>query len=363
MFRRGLALTLVLGMASVVQAGAVLEAVPSPSSNPYNPCGYYDVGEVVTVEFFLNQAPPDVDQELRMVHVRLDGTDAALGLGSFAWDSTFATAHYTDVDPAAGPAGVSAAYTYEVDTDLGPNPAAQLTLPGGGSAVSIGTMDVTMPGTAGDYILDTTGSEVSFGFEIAADPTAVTYWSTGGTTTLSVIDQALIATATADQKNLWRTEKNIARFTFDTDLGAVGAVALAGQVEVVELLAGGAFGADISANFNFFIEDAGAGPKVLMLQDTGANMPEAWYAIRNVGAWGAVAPFVVQYRVIPGDADDNGFVTPTDVGVINDAIGPQFVDDSRFDVTGNTFVTPTDVGLANDNIGPGPQKPSGHECD
>jgi hypothetical protein len=299
-----------------------------------------------------------------MIHIRLDGTDAALGLGTFAWGPTeFASAHYIDDDPGAGPAGVSAVYTYVVDTDLGPNPAAQLTLPGSGSAVSIGTMDITMPGTAGDYILDTTGSEVSFGFEIAADPTAVTYWSTGGTTTLSVIDQALTATTPDDQKGLWRTEKNIARFTFDTDLGSVGPVALAGQVEIVELLAGGAFGADISANFDFFIEDAGAGPRVLMLKDTGANMNKAWYSIRNVGAWGAVAPFVVQYRVAPGDADDNGFVTPVDVGLVNGNIGPAGVDDSRFDIDGNNFVTPTDVGLANTNIGPGPFKPTGHECD
>jgi len=178
-----------------------------------------------------------------------------------------------------------------------------------------------------------------------------------------MIDQALTSATPVDQKSLSRVQMNIAKLTFDTDLGAMGPVALAGQIEIVQLLANGVLGADLSASFTFEIADDGGGnPRLLKVKDTGANMSEAWYAIRNVG-WAVVPAFEVQYRVLPGDIDGNGFVLSNDVAAVNAAFGPCPTGDCPEDLDGNNFVLSNDVAAANANFGPGPVKPSGHDCD
>ncbi len=378
MWKRGIAVSLVLGLASVAQGGAVVELKPSCSSNPYNPLGYYDAAEVVTVEVFVGQTG-GTDHLIRLVRLNMDETDGNLAIGPVDWVTDDAS-HYEDGDLAGGPDGVATAYYYEEDTNLGPNPVAQLTLPGDGE-VKVAEFSVTMPVTEGDYMLDVVvaASAVAFGFD--CDPTStvcdrfamdgdvpVTIWYggvdlTGGELMLHMIDQALTSATPVDQKSLSRVQMNIAKLTFDTDLGAMGPVALAGQIEIVELLAGGVLGGDLSASFTFEIADDGGGnPRLLKVKDTGANMSEAWYAIRNVG-WAVVPAFEVQYRVLPGDIDGNGFVLSNDVAAVNAAFGPCPTGDCPEDLDGNNFVLSNDVAAANANFGPGPVKPSGHDCD
>lgn len=182
MLTRAFALSVVVGLASVAQAGAVLDLVVPDSANPLNAAGVYDPGETVTVALRLGQAGGD-ERLLRLVHLHFDNTDGALGMGAFDWLSDDAT-HYQDESPgpasAGDPAGVASAYYYESDTDLGPNPARQLTLPAGGD-VLVATLEVTMPEFAGVYVLDalSAASSVSFGFEIPLDPTFVTFLRPG----------------------------------------------------------------------------------------------------------------------------------------------------------------------------------------
>ena len=89
----------------------------------------------------------------------------------------------------------------------------------------------------------------------------------------------------ANQGSLWRSRKNISRITFDRDLPSTPT---AGQIEINELLPGGAFGPDLSSSFTFDAE----GGRVLRIQDTGATLQHRkWYAIRNVGNWPGMARF------------------------------------------------------------------------
>ncbi|MGB2984396.1 MAG: hypothetical protein WBE26_00820 [Phycisphaerae bacterium] len=374
MFTRGLAVFLSLAVVSVAHAGALVELEPSVPANPFNPCGYFAPGETVTVKVYLTQDPVDVDHYLRLIQLDFRNSDAALGLpASGTWVAT--TNHFAFTD-----AMNQLSNTFKGDTTtpyLELDVANQFLLPGDGSRVEVGQFDVTMPGTEGDYLLDVMnsaataadeGAQVRFGFSL---PTmeSITVWRaetgdlTDGTYTLHVINQAMISTVPVDQKSLSRVQKNIAKLTFGTDLGAVGPVALAGLVEVVQLLPNGVLGGDLSASFSFDIaNDGGGDPRVLVVKDTRANMSEAWYALRNTG-WGVVPAFEVQYRVLPGDIDGNGFVLPNDVSAVNAAIGPCPTGDCPEDLDGNNFVLPNDVSATNANIGPGPAKPSGHECD
>ena len=384
MFARGLAVCLTLAIASVAQAGAVFELLPSPPQNPYNPCGYYAPGEVVTVELFARQSTVGDDQYLRLVQLDFSDSDSALGLpAAITWAAT--DRHFALIQDEGGTAKrFSNTFRGKVPPldpapeDLGLDITRQLLLSGSSfTSEKVGEFDVTMPGAVGDYVLDVVnsdeshpdkGGQVRFGYSLIMTE-YITVWRadtgdlTGGTFTFHIIDQALIASSPGNQKSLSRVQKNIAKLTFDTDLGAVGPVAIAGQVEVVQLLAGGALGGDLSASFSFEIaNDGGGDPRVLVVKDTGANMSEAWYAIRNVG-WGVVPAFEVQYRVLPGDIDGNGFVLSNDVAAVNAAFGPCPTGDCPEDIDGNNFVLSNDVAAANANFGPGPPKPDGHDCD
>ena len=160
-----------------------------------------------------------------------------------------------------------------------------------------------------------------------------------------------------DQGTLWRSQKNITRLTFDGDLRSTPAP---GEIEINEMLPGGVFGADLSASFTIDVE----GGTVLRLQDTGATLEHRkWYAIRNIGGWGAVNDFEIQYLLQMGDADENGIVISLDVGAVNSGI-PCFVncgDDNRLDIDGDGRIISLDVGVVNGHIGSfSVPKPDGH---
>jgi len=158
---------------------------------------------------------------------------------------------------------------------------------------------------------------------------------------------------------LWRTTRQVIRLTFDGPLPVTPPTGT--ELDIVELLPAGAFGADLlPGTFQLTIE----GGNVLKIREsaTGSTVlaDNHWYAIRNTGAWAGVANFEIHFPVNVGDSDGNRFTTPADVGQVNAAPnGPQ-PDNSRFDINGDAFKTPADVGLANANQGPPPAKPTGH---
>ena len=168
----------------------------------------------------------------------------------------------------------------------------------------------------------------------------------------------LTASAPAHQGTLWRTAKNIIRLTFDQDLAAAPA---AGQIVIQELLAGGGFGPDLAAGFTFTID---TDPKVLKIRETATSLTHRkWYAIRNTGGWTGVANFEVQYVVLMGDVDNNGFVQNLDAGAIYPNVSPlPKPDDYRYDVDGNGFCQNLDAGGVFPRVSPLPKptKPSGH---
>ena len=168
----------------------------------------------------------------------------------------------------------------------------------------------------------------------------------------------LASAAPATQGTMWRTAKNIIRLTFN---GNITAAPTAGQIVIQELLDGGAFGADISAGFTFAID---TDTKVLKIRETATSFTHRkWYAIRNTGGWTAAANFEVQYVVLMGDVDNNGFVQNLDAGAIYPNVSPlPKADDYRYDVDGNGFCQNLDAGAVFPKISPLPKptKPTGH---
>ena len=173
----------------------------------------------------------------------------------------------------------------------------------------------------------------------------------------------LIGAAPASQGTLWRTARNIIRLTFDRDIG----MPAAGQVVVEPLLTGGAFGADLSAGFTFAVENdpnQGNQPRILRIRENATSVAHrAWYSVRHTGAWIGVDNFEVQYVVLMGDVDNNGFVQNLDAGAIYPNVSPlPKPDNYRYDVDGNGFCQNLDAGAVFPRISPLPKptKPTGH---
>ncbi|MFH0981560.1 MAG: right-handed parallel beta-helix repeat-containing protein [Planctomycetota bacterium] len=178
-----------------------------------------------------------------------------------------------------------------------------------------------------------------------------------------------------DQGTLWRTAKNCVRLTFDSNISAPGA----GQVWIQELLAGGAFGGDLSGGFSFTVEnDGGGNPRVVRIRDNDATLAHRkWYGIRNLGGWCGAAPFEVQYVTLRGDVNNDGFVKNADASAIYPHVSPQQVPDccaweydpgdpadrGRFDVNGDCYVKNADASAVYPYVSPLPKppKPSGHD--
>jgi len=406
MLVRNLAMVLSLAMASMVQAGAVVELVATPTK------ATYAQGEVVDVQVFLRQDAAGPDHFLRQIQFDFNATDAALAPGIVlprthirtalstddinfwyfgsttrcaAVDATCGEKHFiiqdlaTTINPGAGIMSV----TYGIDNfdntvQLTKNVQMQIVLPGDGTAVKVGEMNVTMPSADGPFVLDVLnaaeanvdkGGQLRYGFSLAGTE-PITRWSanggqvTGGTSTFVVGGgggaAALVSSDPACGVSWPRSANNFAMLTFDGDLTAPGA----GEVEIRELLAAGAFGADLSANFTFSIVNDGGGlPRILRVVENGTQLTDRkWYAITDNG-WTGVDAFKVDIVHLIGDADGNGRVLGADAGLINSRISPLPQVDSRMDTDGSGRVLGADVGLANSKISPlAVPKPSGHAC-
>lgn len=181
---------------------------------------------------------------------------------------------------------------------------------------------------------------------------------------LNPIDLAvpnLIATSPAANESLWRTNLNIARFTFSSNITAPAS----GDILIQKLQPSGGFGSDLSAGFEMTVEnDINGNPRILKIVDT--DLPDfihrQWYSVRNTGGWAEVANFNVHYVVQVGDANNDGEVLDADANLINTVI-PDFMaaDDERRDIDGDGRVLNDDVGFGSAII---PSftvsKPSGH---
>lgn len=418
---RGLALGLVLAAASAVQAGTQIRLVPqNVSSNLLNPLGHYLPGEVVNVNVYAVQTPAGPDHLLRLAKFHFDATSPQLTIGSIAFGAYKATGHYVDESLAAGPAGIAVAYTFANAANLGPNPTNQLLLPGNGTAAAlIGSFTVTMPAAAGSYTLDLMNAAganndvkaaVTYGFGCApATPCAnglhpddvfpVTTdrpgaGLTGGTLSLTTNTPtvlvagvpatppqgaAITVTHPLDGGNLWRSSQQVIRIAFSANIGAVGAIPCTG-LEIRELtagptpatganFAGGLLGADLVAGFTCSVEadpNQGNAARILRIIDANpANLfHRRWYTVQNVGGFAGAARFRMDYRLMAGDADNNGLVNAADVGNVNGSQAPfsALLDQKRADIDGNRIVNAVDIGLANGNIGMGGflAKPAGH---
>ena len=132
-------------------------------------------------------------------------------------------------------------------------------------------------------------------------------------------------------------------------------------MEIRELLANGQFGSNLSSSFTFTIED----DNVLRVEEDGTVLDnETWYAVLNDGGWSGVADFQMDYVVVRGDADNDGYTAAddaADIWAMRD-LDP-VPDDSRYDIDANGDINALD---ANDAWGyrgsTAPEKPSGHGC-
>jgi hypothetical protein len=156
-----------------------------------------------------------------------------------------------------------------------------------------------------------------------------------------------------------RIRNNVLRLAFACDIS----VPVAGEVQIRELLAGGAFGTDISDKFTFSVE----GDNVLrILEDEQGSMEvlsnQAWYGIRNFATWPGVDSFVMDYVVVYGDVNNSRFNDFGDLSDIQGSQGPA-ADDSRYDVNASGFVDFGDISDAFTFNGSfAPAKPAGHAC-
>jgi len=155
----------------------------------------------------------------------------------------------------------------------------------------------------------------------------------------------LVGRSPDEGSTLWRSNHNVVRLEFDRDI----VLPEIGQLEIVKMLPGGGWGIDQTSNFALSIENDTAGyPRVLRIfQHSLALEHGSWYAIRSTGDWAGVAPFVVEYAVAVGDADDDNSVLNSDLSYINAAAPTMDVGDSdRRDIDGDGAVTIEDVDRA-----------------
>lgn len=197
------------------------------------------------------------------------------------------------------------------------------------------------------------GSE-EFWATIAATP------GTSDPLTMTVQTATSVAVASsfpAGDTRLWRNTKNRVRITFTGNVSAPGA----GDIQVRELLEGGAFGSDLSGSFTATVNGAD-----LVLTDNASTLVNRkWYRVSNPGTWGGVDAFGIDFFVQAGDANNDGFVNFGDLGAINPFIPtlPDGINETnmRGDINGDGFINFSDMTAANNFI-PGlpSEKPLGH---
>ncbi|MFH0981257.1 MAG: dockerin type I domain-containing protein, partial [Planctomycetota bacterium] len=86
-------------------------------------------------------------------------------------------------------------------------------------------------------------------------------------------------------------------------------------------------------------------------------------AVARDGGWASVAPFEVQYVVMMGDVDNDGFVKNADASAVYAHVSFLPVpDDSRYDINGDGYVQNADASAIYPRVSflRKPTKPSGH---
>jgi len=204
-----------LVVASSVFAGARVDLVPDQA-------GPYAFGDTIRVSVFLSRTDPGADILLRSVLFDLEPTDVRLTVvlpiihpGSAAplpiafWDfgsmpscannaSNCGYSHFVD-DDLAGVAPGILSITY---SGTSPSLTRQIRLPGDGTAIRIGVIDVTIPAESGAFVLDVLnpgsnnadrGGELRFGFGVQPDDPVTTWRAefgeiTGGTLIFQTTD-------------------------------------------------------------------------------------------------------------------------------------------------------------------------------
>ncbi len=192
MFSRSLALCSVFALATVAQGGVDVQLVPTPNSAQYPP------NSVVQVDVRLVQTGGS-DQNIRMIEFDTQTTNSLLTLamplthnrgtpapaddinfwffGSrpncVSTPSTCGSDHYIDDDLPAGPVDTRVNVLSMAFHALSPNQN-QIVLPGGGTPVTVGKLQVTLPALAGSYTLNLMnkndlgadrGARLDFGFD------------------------------------------------------------------------------------------------------------------------------------------------------------------------------------------------------
>jgi len=340
MIRRGLALGLVFGLASVAQAGVVVE-LEAKSADRFQPCGQFGASEAVLVEVYLRRdATVAEDKLIRLVQLDFSLTSAGLSLPALvSWASPVALGFHHIEDEIAGirPNLVAIAHSGPRSdqgepaptgpADLQGDPGEQLVLPGDSSQrVKVGEVVVTMPAVSTTdtdvYTLDVlnavgadlnNGAMVSFGFGIDVGDD-ITNWRagtadlTGGSLAIAVSNPPVNFTMPSDsdrpdpvpsdpaveRRHLSRTKGGIIEIlmTFNSvDPGA-------GQISIKELMPGGAFGPELANPADFMItveDDVLFAPKRLVIKDisaAGIFQNETWYRISNA-SWLSASDFGV----------------------------------------------------------------------
>lgn len=227
--------------------------------------------------------------------------------------------------------------------------------------VSIGTLVVDASGAAdGDYTVwvDTSQDNCS--------GLGATVFTKGGGGS-SIVTEALLGSAVIHvggvqvtgtkfpcDMSLTRTQNHVLRLTFDGGISAPTPT----QLEIRELLAGAAFGPNLSGSFTFTVE----GGVTLRIAENGTVLQnEKWYGILNTGGWPGVVNFEVDYKVVRGDVNNSGFTNFADLSTINQHLTGNSTDNDVYDINASGFVNFADISTANGFINSeAPDKPSGH---
>ncbi len=377
---RTIALCALFFAALGAQAGVKVEFITTPEQGTYPP------GAIVMFDVFLRQDPLfAVDLRLRMIEFDLQDTSPYLtvtlpvthdrgtpqpedDIRFWRFDSLpncrnepsfCGFGHYVDDDLGAGKTDPRTNVLAVVFYGNAEDGSAQLVVPGNGSAMLVGRLQVTTPLLDGVYTLNLLNADdpdssnrrarVDHGF----DP-HVTWRAglsapndvSGGTYVFGgdpPLPPNLVSASPANNQSLPWTRLHVIRLAFDGPLVAPGP----GEIRIEQLLPGGLLGANLNTpgNFTFHVEPA----NVLRIGDTATHLTnQRWYAIRNVGDWKSGPYFRLNYVVQMGDANNDGRLLFQDLSFINTQIGTTDArDDNRRDINRDFMVVFTDLGAAN----------------